>query len=620
MERTSLDITSNPTDPQTTPTRSPSPSPTLTADLSTLPLSSPKKIEDEQFLSGTGSEEDPYEVGWAENDSADPYTWKKSFKWFVTGVVALDTLCIAFASSAYSGGVNQIAEALNVKSQEIMILGISLYVLGFGAGPLIWAPLSEIYGRRIIFIVSYAPFTLFQIGGATANNIETVIITRFLAGFFGSAPLTNSGGIIADIWSAQERGLATALFALAPFLGPVLGPIIGGFTAPSGWRNVFWVMFAFAAVTYILTFFTIPETYAPTLLRAKARRLEKESEGSVHFISKFDKANTMTTKEIFKLNMTRPFVLLFKEPIVLLLSIYIAIVYGTLYMFFTAFPIVFQEGRGWSTGVGGLAFLGLAGGMILATALAPLNNKLYMRAIARSPTGRAPPEARLYFAMLGAPMLPIGLFWYVPSFPLVFRGQCSSLPSPALLRLRFAWTSNPSIHWISPVLAGAPFGFGMLLVFTSVLGYLIDTYLMYAASALAANAVLRSILGAVFPLFSTYMYKNLGNEWASSLIGFLALICVPMPFVFFYYGERIRGLSSFSPTGKPAPLASSLASSPTDAEKSDSTHPHRLQPMQSRPEHRVDELGQEFGEEAGMEEQRAQDLEFERRRSGINVV
>lgn len=529
--------------------------------------------------------EDPYVIGWAENEPEDPYTWSYTKKWSITGLVALNTLCIAFASSAYSGGVNQIAAALHVHSSEIMILGISLYVLGFGAGPLIWAPLSEMYGRRIIFIVSYLPFTLFQIGGACANNIETILITRAFAGFFGSAPLTNSGGQIADMWSAQERGLASALFALAPFLGPVLGPIVGGFTAASGWRNVFWVMFAFAATTYVITLFSVPETYAPKLLREKCARLHKASNGTIHYISKFDKANTLTKKEMFKLNMTRPFVLLFKEPIVLLLSIYTAIVYGTLYLFFCAFPIVFQQTRGWSSGVGGLAFLGVGGGMLIGTALAPLNNKYYVAQMAKSPTGRAPPEARLPFACIGSIMLPCGIFW-------------------------FAWTSSPSVHWIAPILAGVPFGCGMLLVFTSVIGYLIDTYLMYAASALAANAVMRSILGAIFPLFATYMYKNLGNEWASTLVGFLSLACVPMPFVFFFYGERIRGMSSFSPTGKPAPA-------PTPNEKAPIGHD--LEAVMSR--HTVNELERQFSNDAGMEEQRFSDLALERKRTeGHNAV
>ena len=144
------------------------------------------------------------------------------------------------------------------------------------------------------------------------------------------------------------------------------------------------------------------------------------------YISKFDKANTMTKKQLIKLNMTRPFVLLFKEPIVLLLSIYTAIIYGTLYLFFTAFPIVFQKTRGWNSGQGGLAFLGVGLGMVIATAMAPLNNAYYLRQMAKSPTGRAPPEARLPFAMIGSILLPIGLFW-------------------------FAWTSDSHVHWVDPL-------------------------------------------------------------------------------------------------------------------------------------------------------------------------
>lgn len=152
----------------------------------------------------------------------------------------------------------------------------------------------------------------------------------------------------------------------------------------------------------------------------------------------------------------RPWVLLFKEPIVSVLSIYMAIIYGTLYMLFGAFPICIQEARGWSEGIGGLAFLGVTVGMVLAIMLVPLGNRRYVRAASRH-GGIAPPEARLIPAMAGAIAIPLGLFW-------------------------FAWTNYPSIHWISSVMAGAPFGFGMVLVFLAVTNYLVDVYGIYTCN------------------------------------------------------------------------------------------------------------------------------------------
>lgn len=202
---------------------------------------------------GKGTAESPFIVDWLPDEEANPYNWNPVFKWVFVAVAALCTLCIAFASSCYTGAAGVLTVEFGVE-EEIVILGVSLFVLGFGVGPLLWAPLSEMYGRRIVFLVSFLPFALFNIGGARAQNIETVIVTRFFGGAFGSSMLTNAGAMISDVFSAKDRGLATTFFALAPFLGPVLGPIVGGFAGSSklGWRSVFYIMLIFALVMYIV--------------------------------------------------------------------------------------------------------------------------------------------------------------------------------------------------------------------------------------------------------------------------------------------------------------------------------------------------------------------------------
>jgi MFS family permease len=386
-------------------------------------------------------------------------------------------------------------------------------VLGFAVGPLLWAPMSELYGRQMVFIISYGGFTAFIAGSAGAKNISTLLVLRFFAGSFGSSPFTNAGGQIADVFNAAERGLAMSLFALAPFLGPTIGPIAGGFLAESkGWRWVQGMMAIFVGVMWILGLLFVPETYSPVILRKRAARLSSMT-GKV-YRTREDAAGKISTRSAITTSLVRPWILLFKEPIVLVLSIYMAIIYGTLYMLFGAFPIVFQLHRGWSEGIGGLAFLGVAVGMIIAVMLGPLGNKRYMKVAAKH-GGIAPPESRLDAAIIGAIAVPIGLFW-------------------------FAWTNSPSIHWISPIAAGAPFGFGMVLIFLSIINYIIDSYTIFAASALAANSVLRSLLGFAFPLFTANMYQNLGIHWASCVPAFLALACLPAPLFLLKYGARIR--------------------------------------------------------------------------------
>ncbi|EPQ58477.1 MFS general substrate transporter [Gloeophyllum trabeum ATCC 11539] len=459
---------------------------------------------------GAGTRENPYIVDWDRNDPENPYNWPKRRKWLITSQLAISTWTVSFGSSAYSGGL-RFTESMFHVSEEVAVLGISLYVLGFGLGPLVFAPLGEMYGRRRIFLITMSVYTLMHLGGALGHNIATLLSTRFLAGVFGSSPLTNAGGAISDIWNPRERGVATSLYATAPWLGPVIGPIVGGFVSqtPSlGWRFSFWIMMIVSGVTLIYGFLVTPETYAPVLLRRRARMLEKGSGGLIHYVSKYEIHHSASLFEKLQINLSRPFLFLFTEPIVTLLSIYVCIAYSTLYAFFAAFPIVFQQHRHFTPGNGGLAFLGVGVGTIIGTCMTPIQNRMYWRAMDRSPTGRAPPEARLYLMMGVAGLLPVGLFW-------------------------FAWTSQPSVHWMLPVAAGVPFGTGCAQVMQGITAYLMDAYHIYFASAIAATVVLRSMGAFAFPLFCPLMYKKLGDQWACSVFGFLALLCTPMPYLFY---------------------------------------------------------------------------------------
>lgn len=462
---------------------------------------------------GAGTEDDPYLVEYVANDPRNPMEWSQFKKWFIIMTVALATLAVAFVSSAYSGATAEIIEEFGI-SQEVSILGISLFVVGFAVGPLLWAPLSELYGRQYLFFGTYMMLTVFNAACAGANSAASLIVFRFLAGTFGSSPLTNAGGVIADMMPASQRGIAMSIFAAMPFTGPVLGPIVGGFVGETvGWRWVMGVIAIFTGTLWIVGALIVPETYSPVILQRRAKKLSKMT--GKNYISILEKKQGKTTPAAaFKKSMTRPWVLLFTEPIVLLISIYMAIIYGTLYMLFGAFPIVFQQTRGWSAGIGGLAFLGVLVGMFMGVAYSIWDNKRYLK-VEDEHDGDAPPEARLPPGMVGAIALPIGLFW-------------------------FAWTNYPSIHWIVCIIGTAPFGFGMVLVFLSCMNYLIDAYTIYAASVLAANSVLRSLFGAAFPLFTTYMYANLGIHWASTIPAFLALACAPFLFFFYRVGEKIR--------------------------------------------------------------------------------
>ncbi|KAF7347942.1 putative mfs-multidrug-resistance transporter [Mycena venus] len=435
-----------------------------------------------------------------EGDPANPKNWSNARRWYLTALAGMLVLNATFASAAPSGIAPQLLEEYHM-SQEVGTLAISLFVAGYCVGPLLFGPLSETYGRRPIFIYPFAVYTLFQIGCALAKNTATMLVLRFLGGMFASAPLTNSGGVISDIWDAGTRGRALAFFTLAPFAGPTLGPTVAGFIATSGtnFRWVFWVQAIFAGKR--------KET-GDSRFCAPAE--------TIH-LSAWERANNI---------LGRPFKILFLEPMLLAITLYMSFVYGCLYLLFEAYPIVFTEGHHLSAGISGLMFLPLLlGGTTAVTISALVYNPRYEREVARLAPEPVPPEFRLEMALIAAPLYVVAFFW-------------------------FGWTSYPSISLWAPLMSGYVLGFAISWIFLSLFNYIIDTYLFMAASALAGNTVVRSLFGAVFPLFATQMYKALGARWASSLLGFVALIMVPIPIVLKRFGPTIRAKSRFVPTDK----------------------------------------------------------------------
>ena len=229
----------------------------------------------------------------------------------------------------------------------------------------VWAPLSELYGRRPVFIASYFFLTIWTVGCGLSHTIAQVLVFRFLVGLFGSSPLALAGGTISDVLSINQRGLGLAIFAAAPYLGPALGPISGGFLGlKAGWRWIEWFLAIFSGFVFVgMTVFSA-ETYAPVLLRKRAKLLSTTTDKVYRFRS--DARQPLDVRVLFKAALIRPWKFLIFEPIVIILTVYAAVIYGVLYLNFSAYPIVFQELRGWNTGVGGLAFCGIAVGVLTA--------------------------------------------------------------------------------------------------------------------------------------------------------------------------------------------------------------------------------------------------------------
>ena len=403
-----------------------------------------------------------------------------------------------------------------IKSEPVATLGVTAYLLGLAVGSLLLAPIAEIYGRRPVYTVCSAGFTILVIPAALAKDLQSVIITRFFGAIMGSAMIANAPGSIADLVSDEYRATAFSIWSIGPMNGPVVGPTIGGFVTENlGWRWTNWIVMIWAGVAFGMLLI-LNETYGPVLLQRRAKKLRKQNDDERHW-SRYD--IRVGFWELMRINLKRPFVMALTEPICMFWNIYISITYGILYLCFVAYPIVFTEYRGWSVGISGLSFVGIGiGTMIVICCAAPIRKMI--NAHKKDAEGNVPPEAMMSIVCIAAILVPVGELW-------------------------FAWSCYPvKIHWAIAIAAGIPFGFGNGAVFIYAGNYLAYSYGIYAASAMAGNAVMRSLLGGTLPLAGPSMYRALGPNWAGTLLGILEVLIIPIPFLFYRYGGRIREKST----------------------------------------------------------------------------
>ncbi|KAF3396407.1 hypothetical protein F1880_007184 [Penicillium rolfsii] len=465
-------------------------------------------------------------VGFAPGDIENPRNWSMRRRTGVTMAAVLLVVNATFASSSPSGCFPSISEHFGVSS-EVAGLTITLFLLGYCAGPLIFAPLSEFYGRRYIFYITFVLYLAFTFLCAFPPNFASLLVGRFLTGTFVSAPLSNCPGVLADIWSPLERANAMAGFSAMVWIGPALGPVVAGFLElKKDWRWSFYVLLWLGGASAVIML-TIPETYASIILYKKAKRIRAANLPGYENVKAPVQDSDRTLVGIYKVALTRPWIILF-DPISLLCAVYLAFIYTLLYMLFTIYPIVFQEKRGWNSGVGELPLLGTAVGAVVGGAIVVVDTRMRQKKIDQGTMKMedAEPEDRLPLAIGGGVAFALTMFW-------------------------FAWSAEfNSVHWIVPTIAGVFITSSMLLIFVGFLNYIVDVYQMYAASAIAANTIARSACGAAAPLFTSQMFAALGVGGGGSLIAGVATVLAGIPFLFYKYGKQIRIRSKFAQTKK----------------------------------------------------------------------
>ncbi|OAA65689.1 major facilitator superfamily transporter multidrug resistance [Niveomyces insectorum RCEF 264] len=454
------------------------------------------------------------------DDVYRPLNWPTRKKVVTTLFYGFVTMSATWASSSYSAGTALVAAEFHVGTQ-VATLGTTLFLMGFGIGPLLWAPLSEVYGRRVAVLTPMFVAVCFSFASATAKDFQTLMITRFFGAFFASAPVTNTGGVLGDLYSPAWRGIAMAGYSMSVVGGPVLGPIVSAALVmqPSlGWRWTEYLTGILQGFLLVVACIMVDESYAPVLLVYKARRLRHET-GNWALHARFEEWD-VSIKELALKFLLRP-VQLICTPICFLIALYASFCYGILYMQLGAIPIIFGEIRGWNEFVSVLPFLSILVGAILGCTANVYNQTVYNKAY-HAAGNRAVPEKRLPPMMVGS---------------VVFSGG----------QFLTGWTGGRTdIHWVVPCIGLVMLGMGFFTIFQAALNYLVDTFQAYAASAIAANTFLRSCFAAAFPLVVTPLYHNIGVGPGSSITGGFAALLIPVPFVFSIYGKRIRARSKWS--------------------------------------------------------------------------
>ncbi|RYP09308.1 hypothetical protein DL764_001355 [Monosporascus ibericus] len=453
----------------------------------------------------------------------NPRNWSRWRKWLLIAAITPIDLSISWGASGFSPAEGKFAEDFGI-SDEVARLGLSLYILGVGLGPMFLAPLSELLGRSGIYTGSYAIFLIFLAGTAVAPCVSVFMVLRFFSGLFAAVTVANFGGTIADLYPQAKTGRAMSIYLWAATCGSPSGFFLLSAVAQThGWRTVFWALLGINGGLWLILVAALwgNETRHTTILRREAKRVAENQRwrhGAGMTIPASPKRRS--PKEILHVALTRPFRFLFTEAIVMFGALYNGFLYGLSFLFNVVFVQVFGVNHGFTTFGVGCAFLGIVAGI----SLGPLTNlwqeRYYQRAISGVPGGNVP-EARVQLAKVAALVFPISMFW-------------------------FAWTTDTAVQPLAPIVASAFWGWSFYTLILMTFQYTEDAYRVFSASALAGISLVRNIAGAAFPMFGKQLFERLGYQWGASLVASIAIILAPIPFVLERYGVELRKRSPWA--------------------------------------------------------------------------
>ncbi|KAL9091981.1 MAG: hypothetical protein Q9159_001126 [Coniocarpon cinnabarinum] len=456
------------------------------------------------------------------DDRENPQNWSLKKKVYVTFQLWLYTFTVYCASAIYTPSEEGVMERFGVGIPKAA-LGLSMYVLGYGIGPLLFSPVSEIpvFGRNVPYISSFILFVILSFPLAVVDNYAGLLVLRFLTGFLGSPCLATGGATIQDIYSFMNLPYGFSAWTAAAFCAPALGPLLSGFAVMAkGWRWSLWEIIWMCGPVCLVMFISFPETSAGNILLNRAKRLRKLT-GNPNYKaqSEIDQAN-MSFKQVAEDALIKPFQITALDPAIAFTNGYTALIYGIYYTFFEAFPLVYIDVYGFNLGTMGIVFTCVIVGCLMGIAIYVAYIHWYLNPdIAKH--GLRAQEHRLVPALFASFGLPAGLFI-------------------------FAWCSRQSVHWIASVIGITLFAASAFVLMQCVFIYLPLSYPKYAASLFAANDTWRSSLAAGSIIYGHPLFVNLGIGRGVSLLGGLACGGVVGIWLLWIYGAKLRAKSKFA--------------------------------------------------------------------------
>lgn len=246
------------------------------------------------------------------SDRDNPRDWPLWYQGWVIFAVSYSTWVVVLYSTSYTATLPGLMSEFGETNPTVVTLGVTTYLLGLACGSLVVAPMSELFGRRRVYLLCMTVSALLVLPCALATSLAEIIVVRFVGAVFGAVMICNGAGTIADISTEENRARFMSWWSIAPLNGPVTGPLIGGYVYQYlGWRWDMWIVLILTGAA-VLVMATVRETYVPQILKQKAARRRK-AENDERYWCQYD--SRKSTVELMKVNLSRPFVLSFTEPI-----------------------------------------------------------------------------------------------------------------------------------------------------------------------------------------------------------------------------------------------------------------------------------------------------------------